>query len=69
MKVLPDIAVSALTLASQRELTREVHSEDKRVYDRGLSDGTQITAEYVLSQLQEVAAPQVVEEGLPKESD
>jgi hypothetical protein len=59
MKVLPEIAIDALKLAAARELTRNVHPEDMRVYDQGLSDGTQITAEYVIAQLQDAPTPEV----------
>jgi len=59
MKVLPEISIDALKLAAARELTRNVHPEDMRVYDQGLSDGTQITAEYVISQLQDAPVSEV----------
>ncbi len=59
MKVLPEIAIDALKLAAARELTRNVHPEDMKVYDQGLSDGTQIAAEYVISQLQDAPVPEV----------
>lgn len=59
MKVLSEIAIDALKITAARELTRNVHPEDVRVYNQGLSDGTQITAEYVISQLQDAPAPEV----------
>lgn len=59
MKVLPEIAIDALKITAARELTRNVHPEDVRVYNQGLSDGTQITAEYVISQLQDAPVPEV----------
>jgi len=54
MKQIPDIVVDTLKVIASREVTRDVHREDRRVYDLGLSDGQQVLAEQVLEQLQEV---------------
>jgi hypothetical protein len=60
MKVLPEIAIQALKLQAARETSRDrVHPEDMKVYDQGLYDGTQITAEFVISQLQDAPVPEV----------
>lgn len=66
MKVLPEITIDALKITAARDLTRSVHPEDVRVYNQGLSDGSQMTAEYVLSQLRE-APVETVPEVIPVE--
>lgn len=59
---LHDIAVRVLRGIAAREPARNIHPEDMKVYERGLSDGNQILAEWVIEQLIE---DKPVEEPIP----
>lgn len=45
--------VLALKHQADRELARNIHSEDAKVYQRGLDDGVTVLAQWVLERLKE----------------
>ena len=49
--ILSDAAVTALKEHGAKPFAQNVHVEDLTVYNQGLTDGTRILAEWVLSQL------------------
>lgn len=51
--IIADEAVLALKKQANHQLSRNIHPEDAKVYQKGLEDGTSILAEWVLSHLKE----------------